>query len=145
MAVDADTENGFGCHAGILVAGPDRGRSAVAAIRAVRLSSSFVSGLRRNIAPLQSTSAEVSILTICSRNAEALAIRASAFWRAASYCGKSLSIAAMFNACLPFCSAKLSSLLSLLRVCESVTAMWFSLSASCSLHPWKSTEVICIS
>ena len=34
MAVDADTENGFGCHAGILVAGPDRGRSAVAAIRA---------------------------------------------------------------------------------------------------------------
>ena len=68
---------------------------------------------------------KVSILTICSRNAEALARRASAFSRAASYCGKSFSIAAMFDACLPCCSAKLSSRLSRRRVCESVTAMWF--------------------
>jgi light-regulated signal transduction histidine kinase (bacteriophytochrome) len=52
---------------------------------------------------------------------------------------------AMFDACLPCCSARLSSRLSRWRVCESVTAMWFSLSASCSLHPWKSAELVCVS
>src|ERR1700733_1103367 len=40
----------------------------------------------------------------------------------------------MFSAFLPSCSARPSSFLSRCRVCESTTAIWFPLSAPCSLH-----------